>query len=152
MIPLASAFPRTGGGRAGSCIVGFGACLAFTHVTACMLAKSPSSSLLQSRCLRCCSDCYRVERTSSRAGFTPAVDHGFFTAHPVMRLPGWSDDNCHHRIAFWRTTRVACVVPSADDDSGILDLGREFRRSLAALTGPSMIPDARIICIFGNLN
>jgi hypothetical protein len=27
------------------------------------------------RCLRRCSDCYRVERTSSRAGLTPAVDH-----------------------------------------------------------------------------
>src|SRR6266478_7790935 len=29
-------------GRVGSCIVGFGACSAFTHVTACPLAKSPS--------------------------------------------------------------------------------------------------------------
>jgi hypothetical protein len=44
-------------GRVGSCIVGFGACSAFTHVTACMLAKSPSDSLhqrlQQSRCLHC---------------------------------------------------------------------------------------------------
>src|SRR5437762_12240326 len=44
-----------------------------------MLAKSPSDPLhqrlQQSRCLHCCSDCYRVERTSSRAGLTPAVDH-----------------------------------------------------------------------------
>ena len=31
--------------------------------------------LQQSRCLHYCSDCYRVERTSSRAGLTPAVDH-----------------------------------------------------------------------------
>jgi hypothetical protein len=31
-----------------------------------------------------CSDCYRVERTSSRAGLTPAVDHHLFTAHPVI--------------------------------------------------------------------
>jgi len=31
--------------------------------------------LLQSRRLHCCSDCYRVEPTSSRAGLTPAVDH-----------------------------------------------------------------------------
>ena len=62
-------------GRVGSCIVGFGACSAFTHVTACTLAKSPSDSLhqrlQQSRCLHCCSDCYRVERTSSRAGLLP---------------------------------------------------------------------------------
>src|SRR6266446_2688917 len=65
---------------------------AFTHVTACTLAKSPSDSLHQrlqrSRCLHRCSDCYRVERTSSRAGLTPAVDHHLFTAHPIMRLKG----------------------------------------------------------------
>jgi hypothetical protein len=77
-------------GRVGSCISLFEACSAFTHVTACMLAKSPSDSLhqrlQQSRCLPCCSDCYRVERTSCRAGLTPAVDHHLFTAHPVMRL------------------------------------------------------------------
>jgi hypothetical protein len=75
-------------GRVGSCISLFEACSAFTHVTACTLAKSPSDSLhqrlQQSRCLDCCSDCYRVERTSSRAGLTPAVDHHLFTAHPVF--------------------------------------------------------------------
>src|SRR5215471_6541025 len=42
--------------------------------------------LQRSRCLHRCSDCYRVERTSSRAGLTPAVDHHLFTAHPVTRL------------------------------------------------------------------
>ena len=79
-------------GRVGSCISLFEACSAFTHVTACTLAKSPSDSLhqrlQQSRCLHCCSDCYLVERTSSRAGLTPAVDHHLFTAHPVIRLTG----------------------------------------------------------------
>ena len=52
--------------------------------------------LQQSRCLHCCSDCYRVERTSSRAGLTPAVDHHLFTAHPVyqdlrkaLKLSAW---------------------------------------------------------------
>src|SRR5690242_18427843 len=59
-------------GRVGSCISLFEACSAFTHVTACTLAKSPSDSLHQRLqqlcCLPCCSDCYRVERTSSRAG------------------------------------------------------------------------------------
>ena len=68
----------------------FGACSAFTRVTACTLAKSPSDSLHQRlqwfRCLHYCSDCYRVERTSSRAGLTLAVDHHLFTAHPVIRL------------------------------------------------------------------
>jgi hypothetical protein len=77
-------------GRVGSCITLFEACSAFTHVTACTLAKSPSDSLhqrlQQSRCLHCCSDCYRVERTSSRAGLPPAVDHHLFTAHPVSPL------------------------------------------------------------------
>src|SRR6266481_2518828 len=87
-------------GRVGSCIVGFGACSAFTHVTACTLAKSPSDSLhqrlQQSRCLHCYSDCYRVERTSSRAGLTPAVDHHLFTAHPVTRTnPGLGS---HHPL------------------------------------------------------
>ena len=77
-------------GRVGSCITVFGACSAFTHVTACTLAKSPCDSLHQRlqqfRCLHCCSDCYRVERTSSRMGLTHAVDHHLFTAHPVSAL------------------------------------------------------------------
>ena len=30
-----------------------------------------------------CSDCYRVERTSSRAGLSPAVDQRLFTAHDL---------------------------------------------------------------------
>ena len=72
-------------GRVGSCITLFEACSAFTHVTACMLAKSPCDSLhqrlQQSRCLHCCSDCYRVERTSSRAGYSRCGPPPF-TAHP----------------------------------------------------------------------
>ena len=49
-------------------------------------ARSPShlcdllhQRLQQSRCLPCCSDCYRVERTSSRAGYSrsgPSPFHG----------------------------------------------------------------------------
>src|ERR1700675_4680318 len=85
LVPFHQLRPSHEPGRVGSCIVGFGPCSAFTHVTACTLAKSPSDSLhqrlQQSRCLHCCSDCYRVERTSSRAGLTPAVDHHLFTAH-----------------------------------------------------------------------
>src|SRR6266481_4885950 len=76
-------------GRVGSCITVFGVCSAFTHVTACTLAKSPSDSLhqrlQQSRCLHCCSDCYRVERTSSRAGIPPLWTSAF-AAHPVSAL------------------------------------------------------------------
>ena len=62
--------------QVGSCTCSFGACSAFTHVTACTLAESPSDSLhrklRQLRCLHCRFDCYRVERTSSRAGVAPA--------------------------------------------------------------------------------
>src|SRR5208283_4505315 len=42
--------------------------------------------LQQLRCLHCCSDCYRVERTSSRAGIPPLWTSTFFTAHPVSAL------------------------------------------------------------------
>src|SRR6201984_762171 len=62
--------------KVGSCNYFFGACPAFTHVTACTLAESPSDPLYrklrQPRCLRCRFDCFRVERTSSRAGVAPA--------------------------------------------------------------------------------
>src|ERR1019366_8543498 len=47
-------------------------------------ARSPSrhsdplhQRLQQSRCLHCCSDCYRVERTSSRAGLPPLWTSAF---------------------------------------------------------------------------
>src|ERR1700756_4818179 len=63
--------------KVGSCNCFFGACSAFTHVTACTLAESPSDPLHRELrhlcCLRCRLDCYRVERTSSRAGVAPAV-------------------------------------------------------------------------------
>src|SRR5438105_12220135 len=36
--------------------------------------------LQQSRCLHCCSDCYRVERTSSRAGLPPLWTGAFHGA------------------------------------------------------------------------
>src|SRR5580698_7747681 len=95
LVPFHSLRPSPKPGRVGSCISLFEACSAFTHVTACTLAKSPSDSLhrrlQQLRCLRRCFDCYRVERTSSRTGLTLAVDHHLFTAHPVIRLPGHLD-------------------------------------------------------------
>src|SRR5713101_7410758 len=69
---------------------------AFTKVTACTLAKSPCDPLHQRlqqfRCLHYCSDCYRVERTSSRTGLTPAVDHHLFTAHPACPSLGNGDE------------------------------------------------------------
>jgi len=79
--------------RVGSCIILFEACSAFTWLRP---ADSPSrlSDLLhrrlqQCRCLHCCSDCYRVERSSSRAGFSPAVDRRLFTAHSVLWIMIW---------------------------------------------------------------
>jgi len=64
--------------------------IAFTHVTACTLAESPRDplhrKLRQLRCLRCRFDCYRVERTSSRAGVAPAEVQRLFTAHCYANL------------------------------------------------------------------
>jgi hypothetical protein len=81
-------------GRVGSCISLFEACSAFTHVTACTLAKSPSDSLhqrlQQSRCLHCCSDCYRVERTSSRAGYSRCGPPPFHGAPGNATYQSWS--------------------------------------------------------------
>jgi hypothetical protein len=83
LVPFHSLRPSPKPGRVGSCISLFEACSAFTHVTACTLAKSPSDllhrRLQQLRCLRRCFDCYRVERTSSRAGYSrcgPSPFHG----------------------------------------------------------------------------
>ena len=71
--------------QVGSCHCCFGACSAFTHVMACTLAESPSDplhrKLRQLCCLRRRFDCYRVERTSSRAGVSPAEVQRLFTAH-----------------------------------------------------------------------
>jgi hypothetical protein len=67
--------------QVGPCNCFFGACSAFTHVMACTLAESPSDplhrKLRQLRCLRRRFDCYRVERTSSRAELSqPAPSAG----------------------------------------------------------------------------
>jgi hypothetical protein len=71
--------------RSAPAIVFFEACSAFTRVTTCTLTESPSDPLhrrlRQLRCLCCRFDCYRVERTSSRAGVTPVEVQRLFTAH-----------------------------------------------------------------------
>ena len=71
--------------QVGSCNYCFGACSAFTRVMACTLTESPSDplhrKLRQLRCLCRRLDCYRVERTSSRAGLAPAEVQRLFTAH-----------------------------------------------------------------------
>src|SRR5262249_2985281 len=74
----------------GSCIDRFEACSAFTLVTACTLAESPSDpfhrKLRPLLCLCRRLDCYRVERTSSRAGVAPAEVQCLFTAHVIWRF------------------------------------------------------------------
>jgi hypothetical protein len=51
--------------------------------------------LQRSRCLNCCSDCYRVGRTSSRAGYSRCGPPPF-TAHPVLQLHShWTADVIH---------------------------------------------------------
>ena len=81
-IPSASAFPRTGAGRLLHCR--FRGLLSVHSRYGLLLAKSPSDSLhqklQQSRCLPCCSDRYRVERTSSRAGIPPLWTSAFHGA------------------------------------------------------------------------
>ena len=76
LVPLHHQRPSLCNSQVGSCNYFFGACSAFTHVTACTLAESPSDpfhrKLRQLRCLHYRFDCYRVERTSSRAGVAPA--------------------------------------------------------------------------------
>ena len=76
LVPLHRPRPSLCNSQVGSCNCFFGACSAFTHVMACTLAESPSDPLHRKlrplRCLRCRFDCYRVERTSSRAGVAPA--------------------------------------------------------------------------------
>ncbi len=96
LVPFHQLRPSPEPGRVGSCIVVFEACSAFTHVTACTLAKSPCDSLHQRlqqfRCLHCCSDCYRVERTSSRAGYSrcgPPPFHG--APDNPTKITRWSE-------------------------------------------------------------
>jgi hypothetical protein len=107
-IAFASAFPRHVAGRL--LHYGFGACSAFTYVTACTLAKSPSDSLhqrlRQSRCLHCRSDCYRVERTSFRAGIPPLWTTAFSRR---TRVADNSPENRHSTVRE-RSTRLILPV------------------------------------------
>src|SRR5580700_6019739 len=74
-LPIVCGLPRTDGGSAPA--------LRFSRPAQRLLTLRPACSpsrlcdllhrrLQQLRCLRRCFDCYRVERTSSRAGLTPA--------------------------------------------------------------------------------
>jgi hypothetical protein len=71
----------------------FEACSAFTHVAACILAKSPSDPLHRRvqplRYLHDCSGCFRREQ-NRRAGFAPAGKAPPF--HGARRTPGFTRD------------------------------------------------------------
>src|SRR5258707_321984 len=71
---------------------------------ACTLAESPRDpfhrELRQLRCLHCRLDCYRVERTSSRAGVTPTEVQRLFTAHCYANYEQPSDTTVKQRIQF----------------------------------------------------
>ena len=68
----------------GSCIISFVACSAFTHVTTqtrqVALCDPLHRRLRRVRCLHRRSDCYRVERSSSRAGLSSRCGPALFTA------------------------------------------------------------------------
>ena len=90
LVPFHSLRPSPKPGRVGSCISLFEACSAFTHVTACVLAESPmrpsapkaSAASLPPPLLRLLPG----GANQLRGGYTPAVDHHLFTAHPVTQL------------------------------------------------------------------
>jgi len=98
--------------QVGACNCCFGACSAFTHVTACTLAESPSDpfhrKLRQLRCLRRRFDCYRMERTSFRAGVSPAEVQRLFTAHCYANY-GLLAPLCLITIFHWRV-KSSCIA------------------------------------------
>jgi hypothetical protein len=101
--------PSPRGRQVGSCIARFEAYSTFILVTACTLTESlndPFHRRLQRfRCLYRRFGCYRVERTSSRAGLSPAEKHHLSTAHSL------------HYAALGRRTRVFIPLggPQAHD-------------------------------------
>lgn len=101
----------------------FEACSAFTHVAACILAKSPSDPLhrrLQPlRYLHDCSGCFRREQ-NRRAGFAPAGKAPPF--HGARRTRVLCTDQYHHygppRVKQWmRSDQVPMQYCANFDDS-----------------------------------
>jgi len=117
LVPIDRLRPSLCNNQVGSCNCFFGACLAFTHVMACTLAESLNDpfhrKLRQLRCLRCRFDCYRVERTSSRAGLAPAE---------VQRL---SRRTFSPTIEFWHPLPGCAVFVSGGEATKLnITLGR----------------------------
>jgi hypothetical protein len=76
--------------RVSSCITRFGACTAFTRLRPTNLPSRQSDPLHQRlqqlRYLCYCSDCYRVERTSSRVGLLPLWTSAFSRRTRILGL------------------------------------------------------------------
>jgi len=107
--------PRTGG-QVGLCNVVFEDCSAFTHVTACTLAKSPSDPLHQRlqpfRYLHDCSDCFRLEQYC-RVGFAPTEKRRLCTAHARMRHSRFYEEglSCStNRHSVYSTECLRCSI------------------------------------------
>jgi hypothetical protein len=126
-MPSTSAFPRIGTGRL--LHYAFRGLLSVhsrygLHPRQVAFCDPLHQRLQQSRCLHCCSDCYRVERTSSRAGLTPAVDHRLFTTHPVYALITHEPILWWHSLSRQLSVQPEPVFPECDD------LCKNFAKSL----------------------
>src|SRR5207302_4710542 len=85
-------------------------------VMACTLGESPSDPLHRRLrrlcCLRCRFDCYRVERTSSRAGVSPAVVPAPFHGALVRQLRRLPPVGGSHS---YRVARRPCGRPALSE-------------------------------------
>ena len=84
---------------------------------ACTLAESLNDpfhrKLRQLRCLRCRFDCYRVERTSSRAGVAPAEVQRLFTAHFIVNyVEGVGNATFASLFCLFLTEALAVSLPA----------------------------------------
>src|SRR5208282_319188 len=89
MLSIGGGLPRAKGGSAPALPVSRPAWRSLALRPACSPSRhcDPLHRRLQRlRYLHRCFDCYRAERTSSRAGLPPAVDQRLFTAHSRARL------------------------------------------------------------------
>ena len=89
MLSIGGGLPRAKGGSAPALPVSRPAWRSLALRPACSPSRhcDPLHRRLQRlRYLHRCFDCYRAERTSSRAGLPPAVDQRLFTAHLRIRV------------------------------------------------------------------
>jgi integrase len=92
-----------------------------------MIARSPTRPLhrrlQQFRCLHDCSDCYRVERTSSRVGFAPTVDQRLSRRTVIVDMVGKGGRLRTVPVPAWCKGLIDVWI----HDTGVND-GKVFRR------------------------